>query len=657
MAGYDSMLADIKSDIYDALYGDFFDKDVALLLAEAASKQYHSEGTSILTDAEYDALLDRIHSLGLDIPGVGSAPTRGKKVRLPMYMGSLDKIKPGDKAINTFFKEIPSSFIVSEKLDGVSALLVSTKNGTKLYTRGDGSVGQDITALLKVLPLPGNVPVGYTVRGELIIPKRKYPELKAYGANLRNIVSGLVNSKDYNPTVARNVRFVPYQVCSPRTGTPSEDLARLAEWGLHAVDHFVLRATDATDFEEKLLSALSSRKQNSEYEIDGLVVSRDIVYQIPTGKNPDHAVAFKSSTVQDHADVTVHSVEYRASKDGYLIPVVYFDPVQLAGVTVRKATGFNAKFIQDNVIGPGAVIRVTRSGDVIPHIVSVTVPAAKAAMPTEEYHFTDTGVHAVLMDLGSNMDVQCKNIERFFTGISVPNMKKGVIEKLFLNGLDSIGRILGASEADVLGIPGFAQRSASALVISVRDCFTRAPLEDIMAASNAFGRGMAGKKLNIILNEIPDWDQMRKSRDAICKLDVSEKTLSEIKGISSTTAQAFIQGLDAFATFVSEIPSESWKQWEAYQSSANKSNTGNNDKNINGTGSKFKDQFLVFTGFRSSDYEKLIESNGGTIQERITKDTTMLLYTGKATRKLETAREKNITVLSKEEFEKMYVTV
>ncbi len=651
-----SILTYIKSDIYDALYGDFFDKDAALELAKAASKQYHSEGSSILTDAEYDALLDRIHSLGLDIPGVGHVPTRGKKVRLPMYMGSLDKIKPGDKALNTFFKDTGTgSFVVTEKLDGVSALLVSTKEGTKLYTRGDGAVGQDITALLKMISHPGKVPEGYTVRGELIIPKRKYQELKAYGANLRNIVSGLVNSKDYNPKVASNVRFVPYQVCAPRVGSPSDDMAQLKAWGLHVVDHFVLFASDAKDFEEKLMSALSSRKQSSEYEIDGLVVARSVAYQIPVGKNPDHAVAFKSSTVQDHADVTVHSVEYRASKDGYLIPVVYFDPVQLAGVTVRKATGFNAKFIHDNVIGPDAIIRVTRSGDVIPHIVAVIEPAAEAAMPTEEYHFTDTGVHAVLTDLGSSMDVQCKNIERFFTGIAVPNMKKGVVEKLYLNGLDSIGKIIGASETDILGIPGFAERSATALVTSIRDCFSRASMEDIMAASNAFGRGLAGKKLHIILKEIPDWEKHRKSKDAIFNLVVSEKALLETKGISRITAQAFIQGLDNFASFVAEIPAGSWKLWESYHS-VSVNNIATSTRPVhNGTGSKFKDQFVVFTGFRSAEYEKMIEANGGTIQERITKETTMLIYTGKVTRKLETAREKNITVLSKEEFENMYI--
>lgn len=653
----DSLIQSLKRDANEALARTGLDMKIAVKLAELAAKQYHSEGHSVLTDSEYDLLLDRISQDAKHasiLTKVGHAPLRGKKVPLPAYMGSLNKIKPGDKALTTFFNP-KTDFLISEKLDGVSALYTSDMaTGRKqLFTRGDGSIGQDISGLLSMIDISANLPKGAMVRGELIIPKDKFIVLKSHGANLRNIVSGLVNSKDYSAIVASQVRFVAYQVVFPHGSTPGAEMTKLTSWGFHTAPHAMLRGVKSSvDLEKELSDLLESHKASSCYEIDGLVVAYDRVYTVEDGRNPSHAVAFKSSAVQDAATVTVTMVEWSASKDGYLIPVVFFDPVHLAGVMVRKATGFNAKFIFDHKIGPGAIITVTRSGDVIPHIMNIVKSSSDPSVPQVAYVMTDTGVHAVIADKTGSMDVQCKSIERFFTGIGVPNMKKAAVEKMYLHGLDTVGKILGASKEELQRIPGFGQKSAESLVSDIHDRFSTALLIDIMAASNTFGRGVAWKKLYLILESLPEWTTPQTTTHvnlvrALQKAATRER-LESIKGISATTADAFIKGLAEFLVFMQGIPAAAWEERVHVQGQTDVQTRDLKDLGAQRGGS-FKDQFVVFTGFRSQEVEDYITSQGGTIQERVNKETTMVIYSGKPTRKLEAAIEKGLKTMTREE--------
>ena len=134
-----------------------------------------------------------------------------------------------------------------------------------------------------------------------------------------------------------------------------------------------------------------------DYEIDGVICSNDESYPRKSG-NPEHAFAFKMVLGDQVAEAKVVDVIWTPSKDGYLKPRVQIEPITLGGVKIEFATGFNAKFIEDNRIGVGAIVRLVRSGDVIPHILAVVVPASQAQMPNVSYEWNDTRVDVILKD-------------------------------------------------------------------------------------------------------------------------------------------------------------------------------------------------------------------------------------------------------------------
>jgi NAD-dependent DNA ligase len=147
------------------------------------------------------------------------------------------------------------------------------------------------------------------------------------------------------------------------------------------------------------------------YDMDGVICVNDHIYPRQTG-NPAHAFAFKMVLSDQIAEAKVVGVVWTASKDGYLKPRVQLEPLHLGGVTIEYATGFNAKFIVENKIGVGALIRLTRSGDVIPHIIGVIQPAAQPHMPTVPYEWNATQVDILLQD--KNTDETVKEKYRLF---------------------------------------------------------------------------------------------------------------------------------------------------------------------------------------------------------------------------------------------------
>ena len=293
-------------------------------------------------------------------------------------MPSMDKIKPDTTVLQSWKAKYPGPYVLSCKLDGVSGMF-DTKSGSKskLYTRGNGAIGQDISHLIPVLNLPKEK--GWVVRGEFIIPKQVFEEkYKSSFANPRNLVSGIINSKSVDEK-AKDLHFVTYEIIQP-VMKPSEQLAKLVE-----LKHEVVMNNTLTVVSNELLSQiLVDWRTNYMYEIDGVIVTNDEIYERISG-NPDHAFAFKMVLLDQMAEAKVVDVIWEASKSGYLKPRVRIEPIRLGGVTIEYATGFNGKFIEDNKIGIGALIQMIRSGDVIPYIKSVTMPAEKAKMPSVPY--------------------------------------------------------------------------------------------------------------------------------------------------------------------------------------------------------------------------------------------------------------------------------
>jgi NAD-dependent DNA ligase len=471
-------------------------------------------------------------------------------------MPSMDKIKPDTGALSNWMAKYKGPYLLSCKLDGVSGMYSTEASSEKLYTRGNGKVGQDVTHLIKFLKLPKIKDI--VVRGEFIMPKKVFlDKYQTKFANPRNLVAGIVNSISTDEKT-KDFHFVAYEVIKPVL-KPSEQMAFLKKSGFEVVQN----AEESGLTNKKLSDVLVDWRSNYEYEIDGVIVTNDALYPRITG-NPDHAFAFKMVLSDQMAEVKVVDVIWNASKDGYLKPRIRLEPVRLGGVTIEFATGFNASFIENNKIGVGAIVKLIRSGDVIPYIKEVVVPATIPKMPTVEYKWNETRVDIILENLEDSSSVLEKNITGFFRGIEVDGLSVGNVSKLVKAGFDSIPKIIAMSKDDFLTVDGFKEKTAAKLHKGIKDRLTAVSIGIIMSASNLFGRGFSDKKIDLVLAEVGIG--ILTSTESVAD---KKKRIAAIKGMAVKTADLFVESIPRFLQFLDEcglrgklIPSGSAKKDE-----------------------------------------------------------------------------------------------
>ena len=497
----------------------------------------------LLTDNEYDILkefIERKFPKNTVIQEVG-APIEKNKVTLPYQMPSMDKIKPDSGALESWSKKYKGPYTTSCKLDGVSGMYSLEGAKPKLYTRGNGTIGQDVTHLIAPLRLPKSGDEKLVVRGEFIMPKKIFADkYQTLFANARNLVAGIVNRQSVDDKT-RDLHFVAYEVIKPEL-KPSEQLEFLKSHGFEVVQNRLESAISNA----KLSETLIDWRANYNYEIDGVIVTNDAVYPRASG-NPDHAFAFKMVLSDQMAEAKVVDVIWTASKDGLLKPRVQIEPLRLGGVTIEFATGFNASFIETNKIGVGAVIQLIRSGDVIPYIKEVTVPAETPLMPDVPYRWNDTHVDIILENLEDDAVVREKNITGFFKGIEVDGLGAGNITKIIAAGFDSIPKIIKMSKADLLTVDGFKEKMATKVYDGIRARLTAASIGTIMSASNIFGRGFGDRKIKLVLDEVGPG--ILTSGESVGD---KTKRIAAIKGMASKTASAFVEQIPTFLAFLEE---------------------------------------------------------------------------------------------------------
>ena len=628
-------------------------KDIIALLIKADDAFFNGD-KSILKDDIYDIIKDYIRKkypkdpylkrVGADVDN---------KVVLPYYMGSQNKIKDSEEEITKYKKQYVGPYIISDKLDGVSCLIVYNKIGKKnfdikLYTRGNGTEGQDITHLLTYIngfPSVNNISYDYlAIRGELIISKDNWEKLKLEGnngANPRNTVSGAINSKNLNKNVLNAIDFVCYTLIEPKLKNGLDILKKM--------NFLIVNHTINDNINLNILSENLQKSRNNKYIIDGIVIN-DISknYEIEKGKNPTHSFAFKSIHTLEQVEVIVREVEWNVSKDKYMKPIVKFDEITLDDVKIKQATGFNAGFIEKNVIGPGSRIIIIRSGNVIPHINSVLSKSAsgKPSLPgivDVNYKWNDTHVDIIMIDDGNkNSKYDIKNIIYFMKTIEIDYMGPGNIAKIYNAGYDTINKIINITKEELLNIEGFKNKSADNILNALKkirdvDCNV------LMDASNIMGRGFGLKKIKSITDIHPEiLDNTKAARNKALKLKASD--LIKINGIAKTSAELFIENLPKYYEFYDNL---------GFKCKGDKKLPANAvvaDINTN-----FKDKTFIFSGFRNKDYEKKITDNGGKITTSVSKNTSYLIVKDKNenTGKIIKARELGVIILSLEEFEKM----
>ena len=607
-------------------------KELVKILKEA-DDAYHNKGKNIMTDEQYDLIKDRLKNISPKNPYfklVGFKPPEKMKMKLPYYLGSQNKIKYGNiKELDNWFSKFnkPNEYVISEKLDGISCLFIND-NGIKIFTRGDGIYGTDISFIKDIIKFPKKIPEGIAIRGELLLSKKNWELLKDMGANARNVVAGIINSKTINKKVLEKIDYVVYDVFNERM--KNEDALKLAKKLKFKIAKYKVVKSLLTN--EKLFELLKDFKKNSDYEIDGIVITHNKPYDIKNGDNPPYSFAFKSNELLDVAEVIVNNVEWNISKDRYMKPVVQFNPVQLNGVVIKQATGFNADFIEKNKIGIGSIIKIQRSGEVIPHIISIIKEADNGLpmMPTINYKWNKTHIDIIAELDDKNREVDIKNFTFFMKSLKIKGVSEGILTKLYDNGFDSLKKIIHITKDEVLKIDGFKDKSASNLIEAL-DEINKKNCNEIMIASNIIGRGLGEKKLELILKNYPDICQNKKKG-----LEIKIEDLMKINGMGELTSQLFKNNLEKFYEFYEDLGFKLKKI---------------NVKTIVNKGI-FLNVYFVFTGFRSDELEKFIKDNGGEVENSITSKTNYLIMKdrNKITNKIEKAIEKGVKIISKDDF-------
>lgn len=607
------------------------------------------KGALKIDDETYDELTVELKTLNPNskvLKQVGATVKTGKgkapKVKLKHYMGSLDKIKP-ESAIQ-WLLENAGPYLIGNKEDGVSIMLCYETPGQppKAFTRGDGVMGQDISHLVPHMKIPQSLKVPMDIRGEIIMPEAVFKakwSTEALGKkegfeNARNMVAGMANRKDVHAGI-RDVQVVVYDVLNPR-GKPSEQLAKLATLGFTVVPHKVYNKLDAA----KLSEILKIRRKKATRAMDGLVVVIDKKVPLSAGTNPDHAVAYKEASEEDIATVKVKEVIWEESRHNRLKPRINIEPVRLAGVTVSFATGHNAWFIEhgyrfkdkkkglpDMPIGAGAVIRIIRSGDVIPHVVSVVKPAKKPQMPTVEYTY---GKNNVEIYRAEKTDLHAvKRIAYFFATLKVDGFKQGIAQKLYDAGLNNIIKIVKAKKERLLQVEGIQEKTAAKLRDNIDAALAKVTLPTLMDASGKFGSGLGDKSLKPLIKAHPDLMTRDFSKAELLAMAM------ETDGFSKVRSQQFADNFESFKKFYAKLGI-----------------TAKAEEKKKVTGKAFAGQTIVFTGFRNPAWAEIVEANGGIAGSGVNSKTSLLVYKDRAKSwaKIEKAQKIGVKTMALPEF-------
>ena len=600
---------------------EYSQEELEEILDSAETKYYNNEEGLEISDEKFDYIKTYLiaHYPNTKYKEkIGTEEEKINKVNLPIWMGSMDNFKT-DKQIENFKKKYKENYVIMSKLDGISGLIEKDGPRIRLFTRGNGKKGKDISYLLKYLNLPdlsnfNNI----IIRGELLIKIKDYKNIKNKSANERSLISGLVNSKEdnINKEHIKYLKFVSYELIYPQFEI-KEQLNILKNVGMNVVDNIYIEKINLNILEK----CLKSFKESSKYLIDGIIIRHNENYEFNKKGNPEYAFAFKMILENQIKETIIKKIHWNVSKFGKLFPQIEVEQINIGGIDISFISGKSAQYIYNNKLGKGSIIDVIRSCDVIPDIYKIKKQNSKGDMPLCEYKW-NTSMSDVFItndNLENNKEQEIKLIYDFFKKINTENLGPGLIKKLYENNFNSIKKIIYIKKEDLLKIEGIKEILANKLIKNINESLFKCNIIDIMNASNIFGSGFGIKRLENIYYNINN--VLDRTDENILLNDIIN-----LKGFNEKTGKQFISYLNKFRDFLKNLNLEYKKE----NSIINK----NIKKNI------------VLTGFRDKTLnEKMLKYNIE-ISDIINNNTIYVLYKKDIkSNKLELAKKKNIIIL------------
>lgn len=416
----------------------------------------YREGKPVITDQQYDDLLDEYKlTVSIDEYNVfrESLFEEKGKIKHPYVMGSLSKLKAEDQtSIKDWIVKHNlqnTKFLVMAKIDGMSCRL-HYHNGkfVSATTRGDGEFGEDVTDKVKTL-VPSNIDLQFgdvDIRGELVITKPNFEKIKQIDSsfkNPRNTVVGIINRKD-DDSFLQYVSFYAYEIMGNIVSYRHQQLVDLISVFSQANVVKFISDVEYSSFSNNdfALEVYSKLTNDCPYEIDGLVIC-PMEYVSENKRIPDKMVAFKTNAMAE--TTTLIDIDWgMPSKDGRMIPVAYIEPIELGGATISRVTCYNALWVKTSNLKYGSIVKVLKSGDIIPKIVEFVgeVSGAKPIDFPEVCPICGSQLAWKGVDLVCNnpncLGKTSKHAEQFIKKLGVKNVSLKTLQKIGLTSIKDI---------------------------------------------------------------------------------------------------------------------------------------------------------------------------------------------------------------------------
>ena len=572
---------------------------------EAASYAYHNGLPELMTDDEYDMALDTLRSVDPSHPflqKVGAPLHTGDEVVLPIPLPSLNKAKPATDDLKKWLAKNPADrYTISTKLDGCSALWLPKTR--KLYTRGDGTKGRDISGFAAHIRGLKQDPSSMitAVRGELIMPANSpmIPPKKM----ARNIVAGALNRQKVDKELFQEIRFVAYELLEPANLSPHAANELMKKAGYEVAMNGSM--SSAILSEEKLSEMFSMMETKSPYQLDGIVLApasaRSPQAAKHTASNPTDRIAWKTRVTTALRRTTVRAVEWNISHQRFMIPRVLFDPVDLQGATISAATGLHGRWIFANNVGPGAEIEIRRAGDTIPQIMAVLKPATVPSMPPRYVWDGDstTAIHIRPVEGDGEDETAIVRLTHALSELGAENVGPGLVAKIYAAGFKTVGAIYQATATEFAAkVDGCKDKMAQKIYDGLRVKQSEWSEMTLMCASCTMPRGIGHRKLATLFAVEPDYTKWAPSLQ-VPGLKSAEAIVAALPSYTAWKVANGLRPVPAPVPASSEAPAP-----------------------VVAT----NQMVVVMTGFRNKELESKLAAEGHIVADTITKKTTHVLY-------------------------------